>query len=143
MIISGGSVPSWERMIRRGRDEGWLKLPLSALDSYASFNAMNFCKLRFISIDNKGSALVASCAVGQGHEDGPLLVVPKDLMLTRDHVQLHSRSDRHLREVLDAIGDLGKVDPTPPGVHFELAGNSSLAVDKSIHPHLLTRSSYP
>jgi hypothetical protein len=45
----------------------------------------------------------------QGGSVEPLLVVPKDLIVSRANIELVARSDRHLREVLEAVGDFGRV----------------------------------
>lgn len=39
----------------------------------------------------------------------PLLVVPKELIISRQNIELLAKSDRHLREVLEATGDFGRV----------------------------------
>ncbi|KAI1912631.1 hypothetical protein LOZ65_005971, partial [Ophidiomyces ophidiicola] len=43
-------------------------------------------------------------------DDGPevLVRVPADLVLALTTVETHAKSDRYLREVLDATGDFGK-----------------------------------
>jgi hypothetical protein len=39
----------------------------------------------------------------------PLLVVPKDLIISRENIELLAKADRHLRELLEALGDFGRV----------------------------------
>ena len=95
-------------MIRRGKKEGWLTLPLESLQSFASLYGIDFRGVRVASTAGRGSALVASRTAPR-NESEPFLVVPKDIILTRGHVFAHSASDKHLREVLEAVGDFGKV----------------------------------
>lgn len=46
-----------------------------------------------------------------GGDEGPLMVVPRDMILSRERVELQAKSDKWLREVLDAAGEYAKVSP--------------------------------
>jgi hypothetical protein len=98
-------------MIRRGRQEGWLKASIDALPTWATFHGV---KLNGVKIgplpgfEERGSTVIAVREL-QGGCVAPLLVVPKDLIVSRVNIELFARSDRHLREVLEATGDLGRV----------------------------------
>lgn len=53
--------------------------------------------------------MIARSQLQGGSSREPLLVVPKELIISRANIELLARSDRHLREVLEAIGDFGRV----------------------------------
>lgn len=98
-------------MIRRGRQEGWLKQPIDALPSWATFHGV---KLNGVKIgplpgfEERGSTVIADHVLHGGKVD-PLLVVPKDLIISRANIELLAKSDRHLRQILEANGDFGRV----------------------------------
>jgi hypothetical protein len=98
-------------MIKRGRQEGWLREPIEALPTWATFHGVKFNHVRIGPLpgfEERGSTVIAAREL-QGGNAEPLLVVPKDLIISLANVELFSRSDRHLREVLEAIGDFGRV----------------------------------
>ncbi|KAI9670021.1 MAG: hypothetical protein M1831_007057 [Alyxoria varia] len=94
-------------MIREGKDEGWLDSPISLVPSYSDFNGILFNGTHVSQLENRGSAVVATRSLNS--RSGPLLAVSKELILSQDNVELHAHSDKYLREVLDALGDFGKV----------------------------------
>lgn len=98
-------------MISRGRQEGWLKALIDALPTWATFHGVKFNHVSIgplSGFEERGSTVIAAREL-QGGKAEPLLVVPKDLIISRANIELFSRSDRHLREVLEAIGDFGRV----------------------------------
>jgi hypothetical protein len=98
-------------MIRRGREEGWLREPISALPRWANFHGVKFNGVKIgplAGLEDRGSTVIAKQELQSAHAE-PLLVVPKDLIISRSNIELLARADRHLREVLDAIGDFGRV----------------------------------
>lgn len=103
-------------------------LPIGALPAWVKLNGVSFRgvevkQLQAADGTDKGSAVVATCAkfadssfpnaeMGREEQDAQpevLMVVPKDLILSLDLVQTCAKSDRYLREVLDAVGEFGKV----------------------------------
>jgi uncharacterized membrane protein YidH (DUF202 family) len=61
---------------------------------------------------DKGSAIVATEAKSSNETDTKpeiLLQIPRDLVLSLETVHNYAKSDRYLREVLEAIGDFGRV----------------------------------
>ena len=72
----------------------------------AAFNQVKIGPLP--GFENRGSAVIATHQLPDGHVE-PLLVVPKELIISRQNIDLLAKSDRHLRDVLDAIGDFGRV----------------------------------
>jgi hypothetical protein len=102
-------------MIRQGKQEGWLKLPTSALRPWAEFNGVTFNAIRCGEIpgqQNRGSGVIASRALKGGNEL-PLMVIPRDLVLSLDRVEQQAKADRYLRELLEALGDYSRVRHLP------------------------------
>jgi hypothetical protein len=98
-------------MIRRGRTEGWLKESIHVLPAWASFNGVKFNGVKVGPLpgyEDRGSTVIADETL-QGGDAEPLLVVPKDLIISRQNIELLTKSDHHLRELLDALGDFGRV----------------------------------
>jgi len=96
-------------MIRRGRAQGWLKSPIESLEQWASFNGVQYNGISVGVIpgqEERGSAIRLASSIA---EDKPLMLVPKDLIISEENVYLHAKSDKHLREVLEAVGDFGQV----------------------------------
>ncbi|EAT82164.2 hypothetical protein SNOG_10770 [Parastagonospora nodorum SN15] len=97
-------------MIKRGRQEGWLKEPIESLPRWATFHGVNFNHVKIGPLpgfEERGSTVIASREL-QGGSVEPLLIVPKDLIISRTNIELFARADRHLREVLEAIGEFGR-----------------------------------
>ena len=98
-------------MIERGRAEGWLKLPVSAFQPWANLNGAVFNGVKVGPLpgyEDRGSTVIAERDLSGGDED-PLMVVPRDLVLSLEGVQNHAKSDKNLQELLDALGDHGRV----------------------------------
>lgn len=98
-------------MIKRGRDEGWLKQPIDTLPTWAAFHQVKFNGVNIGPLpgfEDRGSTVIAKEELKGGSIE-PLLVVPKDLIISRANIDLLAKSDRHLREVLEAVGDFGRV----------------------------------
>ncbi|KNG45711.1 set domain containing protein [Stemphylium lycopersici] len=97
-------------MIRRGRAEGWLKQPIEALPTWATFHGVRFNNVKVGPLpgyEERGSTVIARQKL-QGGNVEPLLVVPKELIISRQNIALVSKSDHHLRELLEALGDFGR-----------------------------------
>lgn len=95
-------------MIRRGRKDGWLKLPISSLQLWAKFNGVTFNGIKCDEISGAGSGVVADYDL-KGGDEGPLMVVPRELVLSLERVKLYALSDQDLNEVLFALGDFARV----------------------------------
>lgn len=101
-------------MFRRGKTQGWLELPTSSLRDWAAINNVELNGVDFGPIpgfDERGSAVKASRSRDSSSQE-PLIVVPRELILSCESVQVFAKSDRHLREVLEAVGDFGRVRTT-------------------------------
>jgi hypothetical protein len=95
-------------MIRLGREQGWLVNDISSLRAWAQINGASFDGITFDIFKNRGNGVLADRDL-KGGVEGPLMVIPRDLILSRERVELQAKSDRWLREVLDALGELGRV----------------------------------
>lgn len=90
-------------------------LPIEAMSSWAKLNGISlegiaFQKLHGEEGTDKGSAIVATAEkIDKEAEADTLLTVPSELALTFEYVHNHAKIDRHLRDVLDAVGDFGRV----------------------------------
>ncbi|KAF2424908.1 SET domain-containing protein [Tothia fuscella] len=94
-------------MIRRGKREGWLNLPPSAVRPWAGLNGVTFDGVKIGSIAGRGTGVVASRVLKGGNE-GPLMVIPGDLILSLERVELQAKSDQKLQELLSTLGDYAR-----------------------------------
>ena len=98
-------------MIRRGRQEGWLRQPIDTLPRWAEFNAATFNGIKIgplPGLEHQGSAVIADRDL-DGDNEQPLMVVPKDLIISRDNIAIFAKADQQLKQVLDAVGEFGYV----------------------------------
>jgi hypothetical protein len=98
-------------MIRTGRANGWLKQPIDTLSTWATFHGVSFNGIKIGPLpgfEERGSTVIADREL-EGGKVEPLLVVPKELIISRQNIELFAKADRHLREVLEATGDFGRV----------------------------------
>ncbi|KAL1593473.1 hypothetical protein SLS59_009354 [Nothophoma quercina] len=97
-------------MIRTGRTQGWLKQPIDTLPIWATFHGVSFNGIKvgpLPGFEERGSTVIADREL-EGGKVEPLLVVPKELIISRQNIELIAKSDRRLREVLEAAGDFGR-----------------------------------
>jgi hypothetical protein len=98
-------------MIRKGKNEGWLKWPSAALWSWAKLNGVKFDGINVGSIrglPERGTGILAARAL-KGGEEGPLMVIPSNLVLSLEQVEIQAKSDKHLQEILGALGEYARV----------------------------------
>jgi hypothetical protein len=74
-------------------------------------------------IDGGGEGVLADRDLSGG-EEGPLMVVPRDMILSRESVELQAKSDKWLREVLGACGEFGRVSY----IQYSILSSSQLVV---------------
>jgi hypothetical protein len=101
-------------MIRRGRTEGWLKQPIEALPRWATFHGVAFNGVKvgpLPGFEDRGSTVIAQHDLGGGIVE-PLLVIPKELIISRQNIELFAKSDRQLHELVESLGDFGRVRHT-------------------------------
>lgn len=93
-------------------------LPIEALIPFArlyniSLRGVTFRKLRAEDGTDKGGAIIATedkpFGSNESSQNDVLVKVPSDMILSLEMVQERSKYDQHLREVLEAVGDFGKV----------------------------------
>jgi len=98
-------------MIKSGRAEGWLRRPVDTLPTWANFHGVAFNHVSIGPLpgfEGRGSAVIADGELIGGKAE-PLLVVPKELIVSRQNIDLFAKSDHHLRELLESLGDFGRV----------------------------------
>jgi hypothetical protein len=111
LVVIRCSEKSLAAMIRRGRAEGWLRQPIDVLPRWASFHGVEFNHVKIGPLpgyESRGSTVIADQKLVGGSVE-PLIIVPKELIVSRRNIKLFSKSDHHLREVLEALGDFGRV----------------------------------
>ena len=93
-------------------------LPLQSLPAWAKLNGISTNGVAFQNLSSteseadKGNAIVATEEKSSRETDScpqVLLQIPRELVLSLEAVQDYSKSDRDLREVLEAVGDFGRV----------------------------------
>ncbi|KAI9845356.1 MAG: hypothetical protein M1838_001780 [Thelocarpon superellum] len=86
-------------------------LPSTALASWARLNNVEFngCAIEHLGEEptGRGFAAIAQRDIA-ATEAGPLMTVPSDLILSAEAVEGYAKADVHLRQLLDAVGDLSK-----------------------------------
>lgn len=105
-------------MIREGKLEGWLRLPIESLPSWATLNDVQFNGVTVgpqSGLENRGSTVVARERIEASDEAvSPLMVVPRELILSLERIREHAKYDSDFREVLDCLQDFGRVGATIP-----------------------------
>ena len=83
-------------------------LPVGNLAAWARLNNVEFNGAKVGSLDEeKGSAILA---ISESSQSGQVLIrVPQELVLSLENVWIYAKSDRHLSQVLEAIGDFSRV----------------------------------
>jgi hypothetical protein len=91
------------------------RLPIEHLQAWATLNDVKFngtCVERITNPDgqHEGAGLFAARDFETSHDFGNfLLSVPHELVLSVDLVHDYAKSDGHLRDVLEAVGEFGRV----------------------------------
>ncbi len=97
-------------MLRQGKSQGWLSLSPEAFHPWTQLNGVRFHDVRPGHVEGRGSALLASKDVENSAEGAEcLLTVPKDLILSQEQVHEQAKVDRDFRELLESLGDFGRV----------------------------------
>jgi len=113
-------------MIRKGRAAGWLQLPPEALVPWAKLNDVAFTHLDPDVIAGRGAALIASTSLPDAEKVGDgsqvLMTIPRNLILSLERVQEHAKVDKDFREVLESLGEFGRVG-AHRSLHSDLHSN--------------------
>lgn len=89
-------------------------LPIELLATWAKFNGVKYgdVEIRKIASDAEDGA----AGVFALHDLDPpasepsiLMVIPRGLILSLQLVESHAKTDKHLREILEAVGEFGRV----------------------------------
>ncbi|KAL2855869.1 hypothetical protein BJY01DRAFT_203924 [Aspergillus pseudoustus] len=92
-------------------------IPIESLNPFArlygvSLRGVTFGRLRAEDGIDKGGAIIATqekrSVDNESPEEDVLIKVPSDMVLSLEMVQERAKYDRHLGEVLEAVGDFGK-----------------------------------
>ena len=97
-------------MIAAGRRSGWLSLPVSAIPAWAKLYRCTFDGAK-ISKGPYGSSIVADRDLAAASNQ-PVMVIPRDLVLSLERVEMQAKVDQHLRLLLEALGDFSKARST-------------------------------
>ena len=83
-------------------------LPVQALPMWAKLNGVDFNGVEVTPLPgSRGSGLVTRA---QRNDRSPILItVPTDLVLSLENVWISAKSDEHLKEVLEAVGEYARV----------------------------------
>jgi len=98
-------------MITEGKTDGWLRLSVDLLPSWAAFNNVRLDGIKIAPMpgfEDRGSTIVARRHLDQRH-DQPIMTIPSDLILSLGRVQEHAKADADFRQVLEALADFGRV----------------------------------
>jgi hypothetical protein len=98
-------------MIRDGKQQGWLSLPVDTLPVWAAFNSVAFDGVNIGPLpgkEDRGSTVIAKRSLRGGHEP-PLMTIPRDLILSLERIHEHAKSDSDFRAVLDGLDEFGRV----------------------------------
>ena len=95
-------------MIRRGKQEGWLSLPYETIPSFLKLYDIQSPGVRASKIRHRGNGLIALRSADANQEQ-PSVVIPHDVILSKESVWEHAKIDQRLREVLEACGEIALV----------------------------------
>lgn len=97
-------------MIRRGKEQGSLHRPLSEFPAWAELYGATFHGVEFGQAgEGKGFGIIAARDL-VASEEGPLMTLPRSLVLSRETVLEEVKVDHWLRDVFEAMA---KADITP------------------------------
>ena len=98
-------------------------LPVNQLSAWARLNNVSIKGVRTTALQgNRGSGLVATTK--RSISDPTIMTVPNDLVLSIENVWLYAKSDKHLRQTLEATGDYSRV----PGPEASMKYSEALHV---------------
>ena len=83
-------------------------LPIDQLDAWIRLNNVELRGVKIAALHgNRGSGVVAT--VKRSVDDPLIMRIPFDLVLSFELVWMYAKSDKHLRQVLEATGDYSRV----------------------------------
>ncbi|KAK3069051.1 hypothetical protein LTR53_012908 [Teratosphaeriaceae sp. CCFEE 6253] len=96
-------------MIGDGKAAGWLQLPPQAFLPWAELNNVAFTHVTPGIAEGRGGALLARQHLLEDQSPQALLTVPQALILSLERIAEHAKVDKDFREVLESLGEFGKV----------------------------------
>lgn len=102
-------------MLRSSQAQKWTpSLSIPKFKSWCQVNGITFdgVEVGSSTFEGGGGGVLADRDLVGGNE-GPLMTIPREMILSRERVELQAKSDKWLREVLDATGEYGRVCPIP------------------------------
>lgn len=95
------------------------------IDQLAAWTRLNHVECNGVKVSalqgNRGSGLITT--VERSTNNPLLMTVPNNLVVSLENVWVHAKSDKHLRQVLEATGDYSRVSgPKASMKHFEALG---------------------
>lgn len=83
-------------------------LPFDQLAAWSRLNNVELNGVKFTALQgSRGSGLIATA--GRSTHNPLLITVPNNLVLSLENVWVYAKSDKHLRQVLEATGDYSRV----------------------------------
>ena len=83
-------------------------LPIETLPTWAKLNHVGFDGVEVVPLSGtRGSGLVSTTQ--RNTAESTLVKVPKDLILSFKNVWIFAKSDKHLKEVLESVGEYARV----------------------------------
>ncbi len=83
-------------------------LPIHQLSAWVLLNDVKFNGVTITALQgSKGSGLVATAR--RPKDNSLLMTIPHDLVLSLENVWVYAKSDKHLRQILEATGDYSRV----------------------------------
>jgi hypothetical protein len=101
-------------LVQQGKAEGWLQADTATIRSWLRHSGVKFGAIEPKIIDGRGTALVASedlQAFSPASQE--ILTIPKEMVLSIETVHSHALLDQDLKQVVESLGDWGRVCPSP------------------------------
>lgn len=99
-------------LIQRGKAEGWLQLDTIALKTWAEASGIIFTNASPAVVPGRGTGLLADRYLkAELAQPTEILSIDEDLVLSGETVRRHAQFDKDFREVLESLGDFGRVGP--------------------------------
>lgn len=84
-------------------------LPVEGLGLWAQIYNVTFNGVKIAKTADTGCGIVATSDLTEQEQDRVLITVPKELVLSLENVWIQAKADQHLRQVLTALGEYGRV----------------------------------
>ena len=86
-------------------------LPIDILPVWSKLNNVDLNGVEVSPLKHmKGSGVIATRELSE--EDAILMTVPRELLLSHENVWMYAKADRHLQDLLEAVGEYSRVQNT-------------------------------